>query len=145
MTRARIMLLSILLFALPAASFAQEPKPYKDGPVTQLSYIKIKPGKFDDYMAYLAGPWKTLMEAQKKAGLITAYAVYTSEARNPSEPDLILSTTFPNMSTLDRTDDFDAIAAKLVGTIAKQNKEFADRGGMRESLGGQLIREMILK
>ena len=113
--------------------------------MTKLSYIKIKPGKFDEYMSYLGGPYKALMEAQKKAGLITGYAVYSTQARSPSDPDLILSTTYANMAGLDRIDESDAVAAKVIGSRQTQSKAFGDRGAMREVLGGQLVRELILK
>jgi hypothetical protein len=42
--------------------------------VTELAYIKVKPGKFDDYMKYLDTTYKSLMEANKKAGLISDMA-----------------------------------------------------------------------
>ena len=57
----------MMLATFCATLAAQEPKPYKEGQVTEISYIKIKPGKFDDYMKWLDGPYKTLMEANKKA------------------------------------------------------------------------------
>jgi hypothetical protein len=134
------------LLALAAAGVpAQDAKPYKDGPVTALSYIKIKPGRFDDYMAWLAGPYRQLMEANKKAGIITGYAIYSVQARKPDEPDLVLSVVYPNMAALDRTEEADAVAAKLMGSNATQNKAFAERGAMREVLGGELMRELVLK
>jgi hypothetical protein len=85
------------------------------------------------------------MEAQKQAGLITSYAVYGSQPRNPQEADVILAVTFPNMAALDKSDEADAVAAKVMGSNTQQNKETADRGSMREVLGSQLMREMILK
>ena len=124
---------------------AQDAKVYKDGPVTDVSFIKIKPGQFDNYMKWLDGPWKKLMEAQKQAGLITGYAVYGTQPRNPQEADVILAVTFPNMAALDKSDESDAIAAKVMGSNTQQNKETVDRGAMREVLGSQLMRELILK
>jgi L-rhamnose mutarotase len=140
-----LLCLVALGFVFTSGALAQDSKFYKDGPVTDVSFIKIKPGQMDNYMKWLDGPWKKLMEAQKKAGLITGYAVYSSEARNPHEADLILSISFPNMAALDKTDEADAIAAKVMGSDAQQNKETVDRGAMREVLGSQLMREMILK
>src|SRR5262249_13282729 len=110
-----------------------------------LSYIKIKPGKFDEYMRYLGGPYRMLMEENKKAGLISSWAIYSANARSPHDPDLILATTYPNMAALDRQDESDAVTAKVMGTLSKQNQAFADRGTMREVLGGELVRQLILK
>ena len=41
-----------LCFAVTGASGA-DAKTYTEGAVTELSFIKLKPGKFDDYMKYL--------------------------------------------------------------------------------------------
>jgi hypothetical protein len=124
---------------------AQDVKPYKDGPVVGLSYIKVKNGRFDDYMSFLDKSYKPLMEAYKKAGLIVGYSVLTATARSPREPDIILSITYPNMAALDRTDDFEAVDQKVVGSTAVQNKGSIDRDAMREVLGSEILREMILK
>jgi hypothetical protein len=132
-------------FAFASGAFAQEPKVYTDGHVSDVTFIKIKPGQFDNYMKWLDGPWKALMEAQKKAGLVTSYAVFSSEARNPQDADVILVVSFPNMAALDRTNEADAIAAKVMGSNAQQNQQMVERGSMREVLGSQLMREMVLK
>src|SRR4249920_3651324 len=79
---------------------ADNAKSYTEGAVTEVSYIKVKPGKFDDYMKYLSTTYKSVMEANKKAGLITGYAVYSAQARSPQEPDLILSVVYANMAAL---------------------------------------------
>ena len=46
-------------------------------------------------------------------------------------------------------DDLDArsdpITEKLQGSLAEQNKAYAERGKMRTVLGSQLIREAVLK
>ncbi len=138
-------LCAVAFVVVAADASAQEPKPYKEGQVVALSYIKIKPGKFDDYMAFLDTTYKQLMEANKKAGLITGYGVYQATARNPNDPDIILTTTYANMAALDRIDEGEAVAAKVMGSNAAQNKGFIDRGVMREVLGGDLIRELVLK
>jgi hypothetical protein len=85
------------------------------------------------------------MEALKKAGLVSGYNVFTSEARSPQDADVILSVTFPNMAALDKTDEADAVSAKVMGSDAEQDKAMIDRGAMREILGSQLMRELILK
>ena len=142
---AKILLIGVALCGLTATAQAQSTKVYKEGPVIELSYIKIKPGRFDDYMKFLDTTYKTLMEANKKEGLIIGYAVYSTNARTPQEPDLILSITYPNMAALDKIEEGDAIAAKLIGPNDVQNKAVIERGPMREVLGSQLMRELILK
>ena len=55
----------LVLAAAPTAA-QQSSRPYTEGSVTAVAYVRVKPGRFDDYMAYLAGPYKQLLEAQKK-------------------------------------------------------------------------------
>lgn len=140
-----ILIMSLLMFAVTASVFAQEAKPYKEGGVTEVSFIKVKPGQFNNYLKFLDGAYKANMEAMKKAGLITGYAVYSSQARSPSDADLILTVTYPNMAALDRSDEADAISVKVLGSLDSQAKASADRESMRELLGSQLTRELILK
>jgi hypothetical protein len=134
-----------LVLGLAMTVQGQEPKPYKEGEVTQISYIKTKPGKFDDYMKFLDTTYKSLMEAEKKAGLILGYSIYTATPRRPSDPDLILAVTVANMAALDKTDEGDAVAAKVMGSDENQNKAAIDRESLREFLGSELIRELVLK
>ena len=50
------------------------------------------------------------------------------------------------MATLDGINDkFDAVTEKVEGSVAKSNQNDIDRGSLREVLGSELIREMVLK
>jgi L-rhamnose mutarotase len=145
MKRATVLLLSLLVVFFAAGAQAQDVKKYKEGQVTNVSYIKVKPGHFDEYMAWLAGPWKTLMEARKKANLITGYAIYNAQPKGPHDPDLILTETYLNMAALDKIDEDDAVTEKVMGNLSAQNKALMGRESMREVLGSELVRELILK
>jgi hypothetical protein len=138
-------LLVAIALIVPCGTSAQSSRPYKEGPVTSVSFVRTKPGQFDEYMRYLGGSYRTQMEANQKAGLIIGYKVFAVPPRNPQDPDVILTTTYPNMAALDKTEEFDAISSRIAGTLEAQNKAFADRGSMREVIGSQLMREMILK
>jgi L-rhamnose mutarotase len=145
MKRISAVVLGVALCTAGGTALAQSSKPYKEGQVTEVSYIKIKPGKFDEYVKFLDTTYKTLMEANKKAGLIVGYAVYAMQARNPHEPDLMLTVTYTNMGALDKIEESEAVAAKVVGSMEAQNKAYIDREALREVLGSQLIRELVLK
>ena len=145
MRKLATLFIGLCMLAIAGTASAVEPKPYKDGPVIAVSYIKIKSGKFDEYMAFLDTTYKPLMDAYKKAGLITGYNVYSTSPRTPQEPDLILSISYANMAALDKTDDFDVVSEKVIGNNAAQNKAQIARDSIREVLGGELIRELILK
>ena len=138
-------LAALMMFGLVTSASAQDAKAYKEGAVTQISYIKLKPGKFDAYMKYLNGDYKKLMEAYIKVGLATRYGVFSARAKNPHEADIILTVTSPNFATLDKVDEREAISAKLVGSADAQAKASADRSAMRDLLGSEIVQEMILK
>lgn len=147
MNRKSIMLTlaAVLAFATATAQ-AQDERSYTEGPVVAVSYIKTMPGMFDEYMRYLAGTYKKIMEEQKKAGIILDYAVYSAVPRTPEDPDLILTVTYANMAALDNLDEkTDAITRTVWGTLSKSAQASADRGKMREQLGGDLIRQLVLK
>jgi len=137
--------IAFVLCGFMIVASAQETKVYKEGYVTSVTFVRTKPGKFDDYMKFLDTAYKANMEAQKKAGLIVGYNVYNATPRSPHDPDLILTVTFPNMAALDKTDEFEAVMAKVVGPASVQNKGAVDRESIREILGSELDRELILK
>ena len=116
-----------------------------EGPVTEVSFIRVKDGKMMDYMNYLKGTWRSEHEAEKKAGLITDYHIYGSAPRNPQDANMILTVTYPNYGALDKVSEFEAIASKLEGSLKAADKGYADRGSIREVLGSELVQELILK
>lgn len=136
---------SLVLAAAPTAA-QQSSRPYTEGSVTAVAYVRVKPGRFDDYMAYLAGPYKQLLEAQKKAGIITGWSVFSSPEQNKEDWNLILTTTFKNMAALDNLEDrTDPILKQVMGSIEKANQGSVSRGEMRELVGNRLVRELIIK
>ena len=129
-----------------SAAWADEERIYTEGPVIQISSIRTKYGMFDEYMKFLDGPYKRLLEEQKKAGLIVDYGVYQAFPHNPHEPDIFLTVTFKNWAALDGlTEKVEAIEAKLYGSMDASNKAAVDREKIREVLGGQVIQKLQLK
>jgi hypothetical protein len=135
--------LSITL-GLAMAAVADE-KPYKEGPVTDVAWIRTKDGKLLDYIAHLNGEYKQEIEALKKAGLVTDYRIYQVTPRRPEDPNLILTVTYPNYGGLDHHADFDAITTKLEGSLKQAASSYGARESIREVLGSELIQELILK
>ena len=145
MKKIAIVIVGILLASFMASANAQEARPYKDGPVTIVTFIKVKPGKFDEYMKFLATTGKAVREEQKKAGLLSSWGVYAASPRSPKDHDIILTMTYPNMAAFDKEEESEAVAAKSMGSRASRSKASADREALREVLGTEMIREMILK
>jgi hypothetical protein len=100
----------------------------------------------DHYMAYLTGTWKKEQEALKAAGVIVDYAVYSTMARNPDDPNLYLVVTLANMAALDGFDArSDEVLVKATGvSIEAAQKAMAERNAMRRIVGQEVIRELKL-
>lgn len=145
MKTAKLLFVALGVSVFATTALAQEQRPYRDGPVTEMSYIKVKAGKFDEYMRYLAGPYRKLQDENKKAGLITGWSVHGIRARTPSDPDVVLVTVYPNMAALDRSEEGDVVSSRVMGSFSTMDKAFADRGSMREVLGSQVMRELVLR
>ena len=139
-------LIAASLIACASNVVAQEDHAYTEGQVTAISYIKVKPGMFDAYMRYLQGPYKQLMEEQKKAGLIVGYGVFAATARSPRDADLYLTVVYKNWAALDGlTARTDALVKKIFGSLEKSDAASIDRGKMREELGSEVVQELVLK
>jgi hypothetical protein len=87
----------------------------------------------------------SLMEPNKKAGLVLEYNNHSARPCSPEDPDLLLTITYPNMATLDRNQEAEALAEKAIGSMARQNQTAIDREALREVLGSELVRKLILK
>ena len=139
-----LLLLGLLCAAV--AAWADEQRPYTEGPVVQVSSIRTKYGMFDEYMKFLAGPYRRLLEEQKKEGLILDFGIFQAFPHNPHEPDVFLTITFKNWAAFDGlTDKINAIEAKIYGSMDASNKAAVDREKIREVLGGQVIQKLNLK
>jgi hypothetical protein len=134
-----------LVLAVPATA-QQASRPYTEGPVTDVQYIRVKPGHFDEYMTFLAGPYKQSMEGQKKAGVVTAWAVYSSDNRDEDDWNIALTTTYKNMAALDNLRDrVDPIDKQVYGSMEKSSEAMVKRSEMRYIVGNRLLRELIIK
>ncbi len=126
--------------------FADDGKSYTEGPISEVTSIRTKPGMFDAYMKWLDTTGKQLREDEKKAGLIVDYAVYATRPRSAGDPDIYLVITYKNMAALDGLEDrVEPIMRKIWSTRDAANKANVDRESLREILGSQIIRQLNLK
>jgi hypothetical protein len=126
--------------------FADDSKSYTEGPVSEVTSIRTKPGMFDAYMKWMDTTGKQLREDEKKAGLIVDYAVFATRRRSPGDPDIYVVITYKNMAALDGLEDrVEPIMRKIWSTRDAANKANVDRESLREILGSQIIRQLNLK
>ena len=126
--------------------YAQVNRPYHNGSVWNIGFIRIKPGMDTAYMNYVAGQWKAEQEAQKKDGNILSYKVLSVEGHTPGEWNLMLMTEYKNLASMEASEDkAEAVAQKVVGNDEKQMQGYRERLEIREVMGARLAREIILE
>jgi hypothetical protein len=124
---------------------ARDERAYADGPVTEVTYLQVEYGRFEDYIDWLNSTWKPTMEATKEAGLIIDYKAFRATPKSPDQPNIVFMITYENMAALDKGIELEAVAKNVIGSTEVQNKARVGRNEYRKRLGSELIRELILK
>lgn len=138
--------LVLLVLIVGISVFAQVNRPYHNGSVWSIAFIRMKPGMETAYLNYLAGPWKANQEAAKKEGLVLSYKVIGTEGHTPGDWNLMLMTEYKNLATMEANEDKgDALAQKMIGNDDKQMQGYEDRLKIREVMGDRLAREIVLE
>jgi hypothetical protein len=138
--------LVLVVLIVGVSVFAQVNRPFHNGSVWTIAFIRMKPGMDTAYLNYLAGPWKANQEAAKKEGLILSYRVISTEGHNPGDWNIMLMTEYKDLATMEANEDKgDALAQKMVGNDEKQMQGYKDRSEIREVMGDRLAREIVLE
>ena len=146
MIKTIVLSVCLAISALLFHARAQDQRGYTDGPVTEVSYIQVEYGHFEEYIDWLNSTWKPTMEATKKAGLIIDYKVFSATPKSPDQPNIVLWITFKNAAAaLDKGVEQEEVAKKVIGSTEVQNKARVARSEYRKVLGTEYIRELILK
>jgi hypothetical protein len=136
---------AILAFSSSVA-LAEDDHAYTFGPVMIVSFIRTQPGKFEDYLRYLDGPYKKLMEESKKQGAIVDYAIWQARPRDPQDADLVLTVTYKNMAAFDGLQSrLDPIVKQTFGSLGKAQTAAVDREQLRKEVGSVQVQQLILK
>jgi hypothetical protein len=148
MLRRRAALAAIVLLVGLAGftTYAQVARPYHDGSVWSIGFIRMKAGMEPAYLNYLATEWKREQEAMKSEGIILSYKVISVEAHTPAEWNLMLMTEYKSLAAMEaNAEKADALGQKLFGGDQKMMQGYRDRLEIREVLGDRLGREVILE
>ena len=146
MSKTIILSICLAAAALSLEARAQGERGYSYGPVTEVDYIHVEYGHFDEYMAWVTSTWVPTMEAAKKAGLIIDYKVFKLTPKSPDQPNIILWITYKNAAAaLDKGVELEAVAKKVICNSACQNQARVHRNEIRKVLGTEVTREIIFK
>ena len=137
--------LILVISVVAISALAQVKRPFHNGSVWNVSFIRMKPGMETAYLNYLAGPWKANQEAMKKEGLILSYRVLSTEGHTPGDWNIMLMTEYKNLATMEANEDkADQVVQTVVGDDEKQRQGYRDRLEIREVMGDRLAREIML-
>ncbi len=135
-----------LLLVAGISIYAQVSRPFRNGSVWTLAFIRMKPGMETAYLNYIATDWKKNQEESKKAGLILSYKVMTTESHNVGDFNIILMTEYKDLATMEANEaKADALAQRVVGDDEKQRQGYRERLEIREVLADRLAREIVLE
>ena len=139
------LVVAAVLTSWSSSTVAQD-KPWKEGTVWNVTFVKTKTGLGDAYLRDLHANWRRVMDAAVKEGLIVSYKVLVGSAANRDDWDMLLLTESKNWAAFDNsTEKWDALSAKLIGSEDKQTQMTIKRGDSREILGDKVLQEIIFK
>jgi hypothetical protein len=126
-----------------AAQAQNAARVYDTGPVWTVGYVETKPGMFDDYMAYLNGPWRAIQEAAKRRGDVLDYKVLAVNQPRDHEADVVLLVEYKNMAVFDRSlAEQDKDTTAVFGSVPQSNQSAIKRENLRVLRGGFSAREL---
>ena len=138
--------LAASLLLLAVSVYAQVSRPYRNGSVWDVAFIRMKPGMETAYLNYVATDWKREQEESKKAGLILSYKVLTTEPHNPGDFNIMLMTEYKDLASMEANGDkSDALGQRVIGNDDKQRQGYRERLEIREVMGNRLAREIVLE
>jgi len=133
----------VLLFALQA--FAQEH--YTEGPVWQVSLIRVKPTQMDAYLTTLRSSTKPIYDEMKKEGTILDYKVFFNTTKHDLQDwDISIAVEYKNFAALDGlAAKGEALRDKVLGSKQAALQLGEKRVDMREIISVMTLREVTLK
>src|SRR4029077_3219589 len=115
--------------------------PYTEGTVWQITMVRTKPGMTDDYLKGLAKNLKTVLEEEKKQGLVVSYKILLGEASTPSDFNIVNMVEYKDMAALDNLrEKTDPIFTKIVGGEQQIREGAMKRAEIRDVVGSKLMR-----
>ena len=150
MIKSLVICMGLVGSAISVDARAQSGLGYSYGPVTEVDYIHVEYGHFDEYMKWVTSTWVPTMEAEKKAGLIIGYKVFQSSPKSPDDPNVYLEITYKNWAAYggdigDHADEYEAVTEKVMCSPECQNQARVHRNEIRKVLGIELTREIVFK
>lgn len=141
-----IRILALIMTVTAAAQVAAQDKPYSEGSVWSLTFIKLKPGMFDTYIRDAVVGRKREMEEARKQGLVLSYKVLSGISANRDDWDLLFMEEYKNWAAFDGLlAKMEAIEAKFMGSEEQRAQAKFKRTDVREVVGEKVMQELLVK
>jgi hypothetical protein len=138
--------LIVLLLMVSVVVVAQVNRPFRNGSVWSVSFIRMKPGMENAYLKYVASEWKREQEALKKDGQILSYKVITTEAHGSNDWNIMLMSEYKDLATMEANETkADNLAQTVIGNDEAQMQGYRERLQIREVLDVRTAREIVLE
>jgi hypothetical protein len=116
--------------------------------VSNVTFVKVNPGKFDDYLEGLRQTWLSGCEIGKKLGTVVSCSIWASETMRNQDFNMILVMTFPSGANSDPNEEMnnkfmEEMRAKLAED--KRDKIVEGYAEMRSFFGEQNFRQVKFK
>lgn len=130
----------------PAAEIFKDYVPSKE--VYNVTFVKVAPNRFDDYLGGLRQTWWSSCEIGKKMGTVSDCAIYASETTSNRDFNLILVVKTPSAALSDPDEArYNAFTAEWRKQLAEDKLDQLVEGysEMRSFFGEQDFRRITFK
>ena len=130
-----------LAYSVPATA---QQLPLNPGDYWQVSSIEVKDGHAADYADYLAGQYRTRMDAQRAKGWIKGYHIMSNVNPREGEADLYLITIFDHVPNAAEQMARDKEMSAMMKTTSRADIASSGvRASYRTLKGTKLLQEML--
>jgi hypothetical protein len=134
-----------VVVVLAGQVFAQEH--YTEGPVWNVTLIRVKPAQFDAYLSNLRQGAKVAYDEAKRQNAIMDYKVFLKQTKeNPQDWDIAIALLYRNHAQMDGlAAKMEAVRDKVLGGKQAAQQAAEKRTEIREIVATELLQEITLK
>ena len=137
---------ALSLLAVCVAAYAQITRPYRNGSVWSMAFIRVKPGADAVYLNFVATDLRRMREELKKEGVLVSYKVLTTEGHDQSDWNLIFMDEYRDLATMEAVQSKqEAVEQRFLGNDQQLMQKYKDLSELRERVGDRIAREIILE